>query len=201
VACEGRLMAALKYWDGTAWRILGDPLSAVTADVSFGGYKATLLGDPTAAQDAATKNYVDNTFRGYAFAMVSGEAAAAAGSPIRSAQQNNNIYANSEYFQGWEAGRATAIEVMKAGLVRAYAQIYITGGTANTLPEAGITLNGVNVAGTRVWTGTTTCSIIVQRIVTCSIGDAIGFVAVSGGSAYQGTDGRYSHGFLEWLRP
>lgn len=28
-------------------------------DVSFGGYKATLLGAPTGAQDAATKNYVD----------------------------------------------------------------------------------------------------------------------------------------------
>lgn len=29
------------------------------SDVSFGGYKATLLGTPTAAQDAATKAYVD----------------------------------------------------------------------------------------------------------------------------------------------
>jgi hypothetical protein len=28
-------------------------------DVSFGGYKATLLADPTAPQDAATKAYVD----------------------------------------------------------------------------------------------------------------------------------------------
>lgn len=30
-----------------------------TANVSWGGFKITALGDPTAAQDAATKNYVD----------------------------------------------------------------------------------------------------------------------------------------------
>lgn len=193
-------MAALKYWDGTAWRTLGDPIGAVNNDVSFNGYKATLLADPTAAQDAATKNYVDNTFRGYAFQMVSGEAAAAAGTAIRSAQQNNNIYANSEYFQGWQAGRATAIEVMKAGIIRAYAQIFMTGVTAGTMPEAGILHNASNIAGTRVWSGTTSCSIVVQKIVHVLVGDTVGFCATSGGSAYQGTDGRYTHGFLEWLR-
>lgn len=52
-------MAALKYWDGSAWRVLGNTISAVTADVNFGGYKATVLGTPTSAQDAATKAYVD----------------------------------------------------------------------------------------------------------------------------------------------
>jgi|GEM_PF-5745902 hypothetical protein len=52
-------MAALKYWDGSAWRTLGNPIGVMNADVSFGGYKATNLGTPTAAGDAATKNYVD----------------------------------------------------------------------------------------------------------------------------------------------
>lgn len=52
-------MAALKYWDGSAWRTLGNPIGVMNADVSFGGYKATNLGTPTAAGDAATKAYVD----------------------------------------------------------------------------------------------------------------------------------------------
>ena len=34
-------------------------MTAPTSDISFGGYKATLLGTPTNPQDAATKAYVD----------------------------------------------------------------------------------------------------------------------------------------------
>jgi hypothetical protein len=39
-------------------------LTAPTADVAWGGYKITGLGDPTSAQDAATKAYVDSVAQG-----------------------------------------------------------------------------------------------------------------------------------------
>lgn len=39
-------------------------LTAPTADVAWGGYKITGLGDPTADQDAATKFYVDSVAQG-----------------------------------------------------------------------------------------------------------------------------------------
>lgn len=45
---------------GLSLCILKDGSQTVTADIPFGGNKLTGVGDPTSAQDAATKTYVDN---------------------------------------------------------------------------------------------------------------------------------------------
>lgn len=60
-------------FDGTNWRETGralsyktrlDQLAAPTASVSMGSQKITNVLDPTSAQDAATKNYVDSMAQG-----------------------------------------------------------------------------------------------------------------------------------------
>lgn len=50
----------VEFYNGTSWIVVGtlDQMSAA-ADVSLGSHKLTNVTDPTSAQDAATKNYVD----------------------------------------------------------------------------------------------------------------------------------------------
>lgn len=58
--------ALVKFYTGSVWISLGrlDQISAPTAAVALNSQKITGLADPTAAQDAATKNYVDNVATG-----------------------------------------------------------------------------------------------------------------------------------------
>ncbi len=49
---------------GLSTCILKDGTQIVTGNIPFAGFKLTGVGDPTAAQDAATKTYVDTNFQG-----------------------------------------------------------------------------------------------------------------------------------------
>jgi hypothetical protein len=58
--------ATVRFWNGTAWLDLGrlDQLAAPTNPVSMGSQRITNVADPSGAQDAATKNYVDSFAQG-----------------------------------------------------------------------------------------------------------------------------------------
>lgn len=59
----------LRFHNGTAWIIIGrlDQISAPTAAVSLNSQRITNLAEPSGAQDAATKNYVDLAVTGLDF--------------------------------------------------------------------------------------------------------------------------------------
>jgi microcystin-dependent protein len=139
--------------------------------------------------------------RMWAFRMVSGEAAAAPGNAIRIAQQNNNQYADTDYFQGWQAGRATDIVAQKTGWVRFDATLYAISVTANAQSEAGFFVDGGQIYGNRLVPGGTLTSHSFSGVRYISAGQALGYRMVSNGSIYQGTDGRYTFGSFEYLGP
>lgn len=68
-----------------------DQMATPTADVAWGAHKITGLLDPTAAQDAATKNYVDNTVAGLSWKEEVAVATIIAGNLSSSFQSGNVI--------------------------------------------------------------------------------------------------------------
>lgn len=60
-------LGTLEVWTGAAWTaalVRADGSIIMTGDLNMGGHKVTLMGDPTGAQDAATKFYVDSVAQG-----------------------------------------------------------------------------------------------------------------------------------------
>lgn len=71
----------LKFYNGSAVIVLGtlDQISKAAADVDINSHKLINVTDPTGAQDAATKNYVDNAVQGLSWKETVRVATTAAG--------------------------------------------------------------------------------------------------------------------------
>lgn len=82
-----------KFYTGAAWRVLGrlDQVSAPTAGVAFNGQRATGLGDPSSAQDAATKAYVDAIAAGLSWKASVRVATTAAGTLASSFENGDTV--------------------------------------------------------------------------------------------------------------
>lgn len=82
----------LRFYNGTAFLIVGrlDQISAPTASVAMNSQKITGLLDPTAAQDAATKNYVDGLSQGLSW-KESVRAATTAAGTLATSFENGDV--------------------------------------------------------------------------------------------------------------
>jgi len=60
---------SFQFYNGTAWQtyLLPDGSVPLTADLDMGGFKVINLADPTLANDAATKSYVDAAANGFSW--------------------------------------------------------------------------------------------------------------------------------------
>lgn len=152
----------LHFYNGTAWLILGrlDQITAPTGPVSFNSQRITTLADPSSAQDAATRAYVDTAVSGARDVKDSVRVATAAALPAYT-RTGNVITATAN-------GALAAIDgvtlvatdrlLLKDGAAAADNGIYTvtqvgTGGTPYILTRASdADTSGEVTAGLYVWT-------------------------------------------------
>lgn len=83
----------VKYYTGSAWVVLGrlDQVSAPTAAVALNSQRITGLADPSSAQDAATKAYVDSVAAGLDWKQSVRVATTAAGTLATSFENGDTV--------------------------------------------------------------------------------------------------------------
>jgi hypothetical protein len=177
----------LRFYNGTAWVTLGrlDQLTAPTGPVSMNSQKITALADPTSAQEAATKNYVDTIAQGINWKAAVRAATTAAGTLATS-------FANGSVIDGVTlvTGDRILLKNQAAGAENGIYTVNASGAptratdadTAGEILQAAVFVEEGTANGDTLWVCTTNAAITLGTT-------SLTWAQIGAGSAYTGGTG------------
>ena len=175
----------LQVYTGAAWRVLGtlDQISAPAADVSLNSHKITSLSDPASAQDAATKNYVDNAIQGLSWKDTARAASTA----------NVTVSSPGTAIDGITLANGDRV-LLKSQTTGSENGIYTFNGSAAAMTRTADASTGAELVGAAVWIDQGTANASTAWVCTTPAPITVGstslaFTQFGGGTTYSAGTG------------